>query len=82
MTDNNGAKMLRVGVAIDRWKLGIFKRWLDKAGYSYEEGAFPSTDPELRRSSMMIYVRTRDPKLLEETIRSAQAECAEVRPKP
>jgi hypothetical protein len=41
--------MLTAGIAIDRWKLAIFKRHLDGAGYGYTEHPGVTADTMLLR---------------------------------
>ena len=58
------------GVVIDSWKLDIFKRHLDKAGYKYTQhpGPFPSV--------ITLRVITDFVHKLQPVIKAAQEECA------
>ena len=62
--------MLKAAVAIDRWKLDIFKRHLDGAGFSYTELPGPTPD------TMFLKVETRTIPELQPIIEAAQTECA------
>ena len=62
--------MKKVGIAIDRWKLSIFKHHLEGAGYTYDTGPGVTTD------AMMIAVETEDVHALEKVVRAANNEAA------
>ena len=57
------------GVAIDPWKLEIFKRHLDKAGFKY--------DVTVGDSITVIKVTTEYAHILQPIVEAAQRECAE-----
>jgi hypothetical protein len=59
---------LRAGIAIDDWKLPIFKQHLDKAGYRYEQA------PGLTAGTLTLIVLTSDVKKLEAVVRAANQE--------
>lgn len=61
--------MKTAGIAIDRWKLPIFTRHLEAAGYSITEE--PAFSPE----TMMLKVPYEDLAPLQKVIEAAQAEC-------
>ena len=65
--------MQTAGVAIDNWKLAIFKRHLDAAGFSYTE------HPGLGPDAMVLKVKTELIAPLQRVIEKAQKECAECR---
>ena len=62
--------MNKAGIAIDRWKLPIFKRHLGGAGYVYEEGKGVTAD------TLMLYVYTDDLLALGRVVRAANNEAA------
>lgn len=68
-----GQEKLRIAIAIDKWKLPIFKRHLDKAKYAFQTSA--GLTPEM----LILTVFTDNPKLLEVICRSAQKEAARKR---
>ena len=61
--------MKTAAVAIDAWKLAIFKRHLDAAGYSYTEG------PGLTPDTLFLKVKTDLIAPLQRVIEAAQKEC-------
>jgi len=62
--------MQKAGIAIDEWKLPIFKRHLEGAGYSFENaGRFTA-------GSLMLRVDTTNLEALCEVIKAANAEAA------
>jgi hypothetical protein len=62
--------MITAGIAIDNWKLPIFKRHLDAAGFEYTEhkGLTPTT--------MLLKVKTPSAFKLQPFVEAAQLECA------
>lgn len=61
------------GVVIDAWKLDVFRRHLDAAGYAYTEHAGPFPDViTLRVATDFAYK-------LQPIIEAAQQECARAR---
>lgn len=62
--------MKTAGVAIDKWKLPIFKRHLDKAGYKYTE------HPGLTAGTLLLKVEYAWVATLKPVIEAAEAECA------
>lgn len=64
------------GIAIDRWKLPIFKKHLEKAGYSLTEhlGVTPDT--------MLLKVETESVAALQVVVQEANAEAAKRKHKP
>jgi hypothetical protein len=63
----------QVGIGLDDWKLAIFKRHLDEAGYSYEP---PVT---LIPGTLILKVKTNSIAALKIVIEAAQKECRECR---
>lgn len=61
--------MKTAGIAIDKWKLAIFKRHLDAAGYSYTE------HPGLTADSLFLKVKTDFVAPLQKVVEAAQLEC-------
>lgn len=61
--------MKTAGVVIDNWKLAIFKRHLDAAGYSYTE------HPGFTAEAMVLKVKTDLIAPLQRVIEAAQLEC-------
>lgn len=61
--------MATVGIAIDNWKLPIFKRHLDEACYSYTE------HPGLMADAMILKVKAERIAKLQKVIERAQLEC-------
>lgn len=61
--------MKTAGVAIDNWKLPIFKRHLDEAGYAYTE------HPGLTKDTMILKVKCEFVSKLQPVIETAQKEC-------
>jgi len=64
--------MKKSGVAIDDWKLPIFKKHLDKAGYAYTE------HPGLMEGTLLLQVQYEWVSDLEPIIEAANKECANV----
>lgn len=61
--------MKTVGVAISAWRLPIFKRHLDAAGYSYTQ------HPGLTPNTLFLRVKTDRVASLQPVIETANAEC-------
>ena len=61
--------MKTIGIAIDNWKLPIFKRHLDAAGYTYTE------HPGLTDDAMILKVKANFIAPLQRVIEAAQLEC-------
>lgn len=62
--------MKKAGVVIDAWKLAIFKKHLDAAGYKYTQG------PGVTADTLNLYVEYEWVSELKPIIEAAQAECA------
>ncbi|MCX4186732.1 hypothetical protein [Methylophaga sp. OBS4] len=63
--------MMTAGVAIDAWKLAIFKKHLDDAGYEYTE------HPGVTKNTLLLQVKTVSAKDLKPVIQNANTECAQ-----
>lgn len=61
--------MKTVGIAIDDWKLPVFKRHLDRAGYAYTE------HPGLTKNTLLLKVKTEFVSDLQPVVEAAQKEC-------
>ena len=59
---------MRVGIAIDDWKLAIFERQLSGAAIDYTIGKGLTPD------TLFLYVETDDPLALEKIVRAANDE--------
>lgn len=57
------------GVAIDKWKLSIFKKHLDAGGFKYTE------HPGLTEDTLFLKVTTDTATALKPIIEAAQREC-------
>ncbi len=67
---------MKAGVVLDDWKLPIFKKHLDAAGYKYDEPV-PFTNGTLTLKVHYEWVSKLKP-----IIEAAQRECAELRSTP
>ncbi len=63
--------MKKAAVAIDSWKLPIFKKMLEDGGYNYTE------HPGLTKDTLLLQVMTENIATLQPTIEKAKAECAQ-----
>lgn len=61
------------GIAIDNWKLPIFKRHLDAGGFSYTE------HPGLTADALVLKVETPTIAILQPVVEAAQQECGNAR---
>ena len=62
------------GIAIDSWKLPIFKRHLDAAGFTYTE------HPGITADTLLLKVQTEWAHKLQPIVQAANDECARSRP--
>lgn len=60
---------MRVGIAIDKWKLPIFAKHLATAGYSYAENAGVTDD------TLILQVETDNLEALGYVVQAASDEC-------
>ena len=65
--------MKTIGIAIDRWKLPIFKKHLDAAEYRFTE------HPGLTKDTMLLKVTARFASDLQPVVEAAQTECRKVK---
>lgn len=63
------AQMKTAGIAIDDWKLDVFKRRLTEAGYTY------SVRPGLTKGTLLLKVPYTDRDALTKVIQAAVNEC-------
>ncbi len=59
---------MKAGIAIDDWKLPIFERHLQQAGYSFDQGV------KLTAGTLFITVETKSREALEAVVRAANEE--------
>lgn len=60
---------MKAGIAVDNWKLPVFRRRLTDAGYHYEDGGALTADASL------LTVETADVLALKKVIEQCQLEC-------
>ena len=60
--------MKKAAIAIDKWKLSIFKRHLSDAGYQFEQ------HPGFNDATLVLTVMTSSAKELEVVVRAANTE--------
>ena len=60
---------MKAGIAVDNWKLPVFRRRLEAAGYKYEDGG--GLTPE----ATVLMVETADILALKRVIEACQNEC-------
>ena len=66
---------MKAAIVIDNWKLPIFERHLEEAGYFYTQGN------GLTEDTLNLYVLTNDdPRKLEVVVRAANDEAARSKP--
>lgn len=65
--------MKTAGIAIDNWKLAIFKRHLDAGGFVYTE------HPGLTPDAMILKVQSPTIAALQPVVEAAQKECGNAR---
>lgn len=61
---------MKVGIALDNWKLPVFRKRLEEAGYSYEDGG------ALTAEATLLTIITDDVTALGVVVAQCQAECA------
>lgn len=64
---------MKAGIAVDNWKLPVFRRRLSDAGYEYQDGGALTAD------TTMLTVETNDMLALKKVIEKCQAECRAAR---
>lgn len=65
---------MKAGIALDDWKLPVFRQRLTEAGYTYEDAGAPM--PGLT----MLTVHFTDQEALTKVVRAANEECARTGP--
>lgn len=60
---------MKVGIAVDNWKLPIFRKRLSAAGYDYQDGGALTADATL------LTVKTSNMLALKKVIEKCQDEC-------
>jgi hypothetical protein len=60
---------MKAGIAVDNWKLPIFRKRLTDAGYEYEDGGALTGDTTL------LTVETENTLALQKLLESCQSEC-------
>lgn len=65
---------MKAGIAVDDWKLPVFRRRLEQAGYAYEDAGAPSGGVTI------LTVQFTDQAHLTQVVTEANAECARTGP--
>lgn len=65
---------MKAGIAVDNWKLPVFRKRLTNAGYEYKDAGATSHDTTL------LQVETDDMIALSEVIAACQSECRKTQP--
>lgn len=60
---------MKVGIAIDEWKLSIFERHLQQSGYAFENAG------SLTEGMLILRVDTENPDALGVVVKAANTEC-------
>lgn len=60
---------MRAGIVVDDWKLAVFRRRLEEAGYSYEDKG------EFRPNITLLHVEFTDQEHLTRVLEEATDEC-------
>lgn len=64
---------MKAGIAVDNWKLPVFRKRLTEAGYSYQDSGALTNDATL------LTVETADILKLKRVIEGCQTECRGIR---
>lgn len=65
---------MKAGIAVDDWKLPVFRKRLKEAGYEYRDGGALTNDTTL------LTVETNDMLALKKVLEKCQSECREIKP--
>jgi hypothetical protein len=65
---------MKAAIAVDDWKLPVFRERLTAAGYDYEDGG------PLTSNTTVLIVQTNDILRLKRVLEGCQAECRKQRP--
>lgn len=60
---------MKAGIAVDNWKLPVFRKRLTEAGYKYEDGG------ALTGEATLLTVETNNPLALKKVLEMCQTEC-------
>lgn len=60
---------MKAGIAVDDWKLPVFRRLLAEAGYEYSDGG------ALTAGTTLLTVETQDMLALKKVLERCQSEC-------
>ncbi len=63
---------MRAGIAVDDWKLPVFRRRLSEAGYEYLDGG------ALTEGTTLLTVETSDMLALKRVIEECQSDCRKI----
>jgi hypothetical protein len=65
---------MKAGIAVDNWKLPVFRKRLKRAGYEYQDGG------PLTGDTTLLTVETSDMLALKKVLEKCQAECRKLAP--
>lgn len=65
---------MKAAIAVDNWKLPVFRKLLADAGYSYQDGGAFTGD------TTILTVETSDVLALKTVVEQCQAECRKAKP--
>jgi hypothetical protein len=65
---------MKAGIAVDDWKLPVFRKLLEEAGYEYNDGG------QLTPGTTLLTVETNDMLALKAVLEKCQAECRKEQP--
>ncbi len=60
---------MKAGIVVDNWKLPVFRKRLEEAGYKYKDGG------EITEDTTLLTVETDDALALKKVLEKCQAEC-------
>ena len=63
---------MKAGIAVDNWKLPVFRKRLKEAGYEYQDGG------PLTGDTTLLTVETSDMLALKKVVERCQVECRKV----
>ena len=65
--------MMKAGIAVDNWKLPVFRKRLTEAGYAYDDAG------ELTPGTTLLTVKMTDMLALKKVLERCQSECREMK---
>ena len=68
-----GAEKMRAGIAVDNWKLPVFRKRLSEAGYDYNDCG------QLIGDTTLLTVETNNMLALKKVLERCQSECRKMR---